>query len=70
MQRLLNNRQAADYCGLSLPILKELPIKRREVKPGMHRYDRRDLDDWIDGLGREGETEKAKTCSAADIAFG
>ena len=50
-KRLLTRDEAAQYCGLgSSPV----PVPAKRVRPGKQglRYDVRDLDEWIDNLGR------------------
>ncbi len=54
--RLLNQKTAAAYCGMSVAIfVRECKATRRRVHPGLRglRYDVRDLDKWINGLADE-----------------
>lgn len=51
--RLLNQKTAAAYCGMSVPVfVRACPVDRRRVHPGPRglRYDTRELDKWIDAL--------------------
>jgi hypothetical protein len=53
--RLLTKEQAATYCGVSTPTFSTIcpvtPIALNQSKK-LTRYDRRLLDEWIDGLTR------------------
>lgn len=56
--RLLNETEAAGYCGFSVPTFKHIcPVKPHrfgEGKRAMLRYDRHSLDEWIDRLNQPG----------------
>ena len=58
--RLLTQKQAAEYCGVSSATFAALcPVTRVALGPGkrLERYDVKALDAWIDRLGRKGEHE-------------
>lgn len=57
---LLPAPQAAAYIGVSVSMLRTLPIPRR-VLGAKRLYDRRDLDAYADELPYEGESE-GNTC--------
>lgn len=49
--RLLNQRQAAAYCGLCVSnFIKACPVPPIRLCERIPRYDRRALDRWIDTL--------------------
>jgi hypothetical protein len=49
--RLLPKQQAAEYCGMSLPTFERLcPVHPVDLRLRRHLYDRKALDQWIDGL--------------------
>jgi hypothetical protein len=50
-KRLLTRAEAAQYCGLGS---SPPPVRPKRIRPGKQglRYDVRDLDAWIDNLGR------------------
>jgi hypothetical protein len=55
--RLLNQKQAAAYCGISVPIfVKHCPVVPIAIGAGkrLERYDLNALDNWIDSLSQEG----------------
>jgi hypothetical protein len=53
--RLLNKKQAAAYCGVSVPTFdKSCPVSPAELYSGVKRYDRKTLDAWIDSLSQAG----------------
>ena len=58
---LLPAPAAAHYLGVSETKLRDLPI-RRKVLDGKRLYDRRDLDEFANGLGYEGRDEP-NTCA-------
>jgi hypothetical protein len=50
-RRMLNPREAADYCGLSLKRFPaECTVTPIEMPTGAKLYDIHDLDAWIDAL--------------------
>lgn len=53
---LLPAPAAAHYIGVSETKLRDLPI-RRKVLDGKRLYDRRDLDEFVNGLSYEGGSE-------------
>jgi hypothetical protein len=57
---------AAHYLGVGETTLRGLPI-RRKVLGGKRLYDKRDLDDFANGLVYEGEGAEAAAC---DDVFG
>ena len=55
--RLLTRKQAAGYCGVSVPTFTVLcPVKAIALGNGkrLERYDIHSLDGWIDTLGSRG----------------
>ncbi len=57
--RLLNTQAAAEYCGLSPAILKQVcPVPRVVLAGRIKRYDRVKLDEWLDRLS--GGTEDSR----------
>jgi hypothetical protein len=49
--RLLPKSQAAAYCGMSIPTFDRIcPVNPVDLQLRGFRYDRRELDRWIDGL--------------------
>ncbi len=49
--RLLPKSQAAAYCGMSIPTFDRIcPVNPVDLELRGFRYDRRELDRWIDGL--------------------
>ena len=55
--RLLTRKQAAAYCGVSVPTFTVLcPVRAIALGSGkrLERYDLRSLDGWIDTLGSGG----------------
>jgi len=54
--RLLNETEAAGYCGFSVPTFKRIcpvrPHRFGEGKRALLRYDRQSLDEWIDRLNQ------------------
>jgi hypothetical protein len=52
--RLLTKKQAAAYCGVSVPTFnKSCPVSPSELYSGLKRYDRKQLDAWMDNLSQE-----------------
>ena len=50
-KRMLRQKEAADYSGLALSHFKQVcTVSPIEMRPGELRWDKRDLDRWIDGL--------------------
>lgn len=50
-KRMMSQREAADYCGLSVKRFKEhCTVEPIEVAPTKLRWDKYDLDQWLDGL--------------------
>lgn len=62
--RLLPERDAAAYLGVSPSTLRKLPLRRRMLG-GKRLFDRADLDAYADALPYEGGGEVANTCDAA-----
>jgi hypothetical protein len=51
--RLLTKKEAAAYCGVSVPTFsKACPVTPAELYAGLKRYDRRQLDAWIDTVSK------------------
>ena len=62
---LMKEGAAAFYVGVSVSTLRTLNIPRRVLRK-LRLYDRRDLDDFRDGLPYEGEGNgRANTCDEA-----
>lgn len=63
--RLLNSEEAASYCGFSVPTFKRIcPVRAHkfgEGKRALLRYDRQDLDEWIDRLNQPGASSSPLT---------
>lgn len=62
--RLLTKTQAASYCGLSPATFGGVcPVKPIALGDGvrMHRYDVRDIDNWIDGFKAPVQSSLART---------
>jgi len=58
--RLLNQTQAAAYCGVSPSIFRQAcPVKPVLLLDRIPRYDIRNLDAWIDSLGGSVASETA-----------
>lgn len=60
-RRLLTLKEAAHYCGVSVPMFeKHCPLRPVALGPGprLRRFDRQNLDHWIDDLGNGLRTEK------------
>jgi hypothetical protein len=52
--RLLNQRQAAAYCGLCVSnFIKACPIEPVQLLDRIPRYDRFALDRWIDSFNKQ-----------------
>jgi hypothetical protein len=50
-KRMLNEKEAANHCGLSAPSFKRAcPVRPVRFPTGDERFDVRDLDGWLDGL--------------------
>jgi hypothetical protein len=50
-KRMLDEKEAANHCGLPLAVFKRVcPVKPVKFPAGPERYDVRDLDGWLDGL--------------------
>lgn len=50
-KRMLRPSEAASYSGLALKHFRaDCPVQPVELRPGVVLYDKRDLDQWIDGL--------------------
>jgi hypothetical protein len=50
-KRMMNQREAADYSGLAAKRFKaHSPVQPIEVAPGELRWDKIDLDRWLDCL--------------------
>lgn len=48
---MMNQREAADYAGLAAKRFKaHCPVQPIEVAPSELRWDKVDLDQWLDGL--------------------
>lgn len=61
--RLLTKPQAAAYAGLGAPLFaKVCPVVPCRVAPGIQglRYDRFDLDNWLDSLPKGGDNARPK----------
>lgn len=57
-KRMMNQREAADYAGLAAKRFKaHSPVQPIEVAPGELRWDKVDLDRWLDGLKAGSETQ-------------
>jgi hypothetical protein len=56
-KRMLNRLEALSYCGL--PLADRPPVQPKRVRPGKQglRYDRLDLDRWLDMLDSTGGAE-------------
>lgn len=60
-RRLLTLKEAAHYCGVSVPMFqKHCPLRPVALGPGprLRRFDRQNLDQWIDDLGNGQQIEK------------
>lgn len=50
-KRMLTATEAASYMGLAAKHFKDAcPVRPVEIRKGDRRWDKRDLDHWIDGL--------------------
>lgn len=50
-KRMLDATEAADYCGMATKHFKTLcPVQPVELVDKQIRYDKRDLDQWIDNV--------------------
>lgn len=59
MKRILTKIEAAAYLGMSKRKFEYVKPANRMPMPGnMHRYDRLDLDAWVERQKREGEEMK------------
>lgn len=61
-KRMLKQSEAADYTGLPVKHFKATcPVQPVEIRPGTVRWDKRDLDKWIDAMkeGPEMATQDA-----------
>jgi hypothetical protein len=52
---LLTRKEAAAYLRIGLRTLQRLDVPFREIRPGLKRYHREDLDRWL---------EKRKVCTS------
>lgn len=60
--RLLSRKQAAAYCGMCAATFdRYCPVVPVELGIKDHRFDRHDLDRWIDQLGEGQPFHSAKT---------
>lgn len=60
--RMLKQSEAASYTGLAAKHFKTYcPVVPVEIRPGTLLWDKRDLDQWIDGMkeGADGATHAA-----------
>ena len=59
--RLLTKSDAAEYCRLSVETFNRLcPVRPIALQPGnrrLLRYDKNDLDTWIEGLKTNGRSD-------------
>ncbi len=50
-KRMMNPTEAAHYCGLAIKHFKVLcPVQPVALQPSSPRYDKSDLDKWLDDL--------------------
>ena len=57
---MLSALEAANYCGMAAKHFKALcPVNPIELRPGEIRWDKRDLDSWIDGC-KQGAEETSR----------
>lgn len=50
-KRILRKAEAADYVGMTAKhFAADCPVQPLELRPGDLRWDKRDLDRWIDGM--------------------
>ena len=57
-KRMMNQREAADYAGLAAKRFKQhCPVQPIEVAPRELRWDKIDLDQWLDGLKLGNESQ-------------
>lgn len=62
-KRMLTPSEAAHYCGMAAKHFSALcPVAPLELRPGERRFDKRDLDQWID-------TEKSGAADANQDAI-
>ena len=55
-KRMLSDSEAAHYCGLPAKLFKGIcPVVQVRLGLNMLRYDKRDLDAWLDTQKGEGE---------------
>lgn len=55
--RMLTREQAANYCGQGSRFRSHCPVRPKRVAPGQQglRYDRVELDRWLDTLPKDGQ---------------
>mgnify|MGYP000940831895 CR=1 FL=1 len=55
--RMLTRAQAAQYSGLGTRFARCCPVRPRRIAPGQQglRYDRAELDRWLDTLPKDGQ---------------
>lgn len=55
--RMLTRVQAAEYSGLGTRFARCCPVRPKRVAPGQQglRYDRAELDRWLDTLPKDGQ---------------
>ena len=62
-KRMLKPAEAANYCGMSVKSFKSnCPVQPFHIPPNQRKYDRFDLDRWIEDL-----KEQTKSTSISDI---
>ena len=60
-RRLLTSKEAAEYCGVSVPVFVKLcPVRAVSLGSGarLRRFDRLALDEWIESLSVESRVTK------------
>jgi hypothetical protein len=71
LPRMLRRADAAAYCGLSEPrFVEACPIPPVAIMGRIPRYDRHALDQWLDGLGDDGDGNVADIDLAAEWTRG
>ena len=73
LRRLLNQKQAAAYCGISVPtFLTYCPVRPIAVGAGkrLERYDINALDNWIDSLSQDGASSPKDWLAKLDGGHG
>jgi hypothetical protein len=73
LRRLLNQKQAAAYCGISVPtFVKHCPVPAIALGTGkrLERYDIKALDNWIDNLSQDSASSPKDWLAKLDSGHG